>query len=139
MICYEFVFLVRYTGRIKFSFLEDFMWRKNILVYCTSSVIRQKDESKNGCFKKTKHATFSEKRTFLTLWYAHARTYAYKRLRNVRFLENVACFVFLKHPFWDSPFCLITEDMYQYAVHVCTCILYSVHYKVTLYILQSIY
>ena len=36
-----------------------------------SSVIRQKGESQNGCcFKKTKHAKFSEKRTFLTPWYA---------------------------------------------------------------------
>ena len=25
------------------------------------------------CFKKTKHVKFSEKRTFLTLWYAHVR------------------------------------------------------------------
>ena len=32
-----------------------------------SSVIRQKGESQNGCFKKTKHAKFSEKRTFLTI------------------------------------------------------------------------
>ena len=63
------------------------------------SVIGQKDESQNGCFKKTKHAKFSEKRTFLTPWYAH-----------VRFSENLACFVFLKHPFWDSPFCLITDE-----------------------------
>ena len=31
----------------------------------TLSVIRQKDESQNGCFKKPKHAKFSEKRTFL--------------------------------------------------------------------------
>ena len=31
-----------------------------------SSVIRQKGESQNRCFKKTKHAKFSEKRTFLT-------------------------------------------------------------------------
>ena len=31
-----------------------------------SSVIRQKGESQNGCFKKTKHAKFSEKRAFLT-------------------------------------------------------------------------
>ena len=30
-----------------------------------SSVIRQKDESQNGCNKKTKHTKFSEKRTFL--------------------------------------------------------------------------
>ena len=32
---------------------------------CKSSVIRQKSESQNGCFKKTKHVKFSEKRTFL--------------------------------------------------------------------------
>ena len=36
-----------------------------------SSVIRQKGESHNGCFKKTKHVKFTEKRTFFTLWYAH--------------------------------------------------------------------
>ena len=31
----------------------------------SSSVIRQKGESQNGCYKKTKYAKFSEKRTFL--------------------------------------------------------------------------
>ena len=31
-----------------------------------SSVIRQKGESQNGCFNKTKHAKFSGKRTFFT-------------------------------------------------------------------------
>ena len=36
-----------------------------------SSAIRQKGESKNGCYKKTKNVTVSEKRTFLTPWYAH--------------------------------------------------------------------
>ena len=40
---------------------------------CKSSVIRQKGKSQNGCFKKTKHAKFSEKRTFLTPRYAHVR------------------------------------------------------------------
>ena len=39
----------------------------------SSSVIRQKGEPQNGCFKKTKHAKFSEKRTFLTPWHAHVR------------------------------------------------------------------
>ena len=29
------------------------------------------------------------------------------------FSENLACFVFLKHPFWDSLFCFIT-DCYKY-------------------------
>ena len=39
------------------------------------------------------------------------RTYAYQGIRNVRFSENLTCFVFLKHPFWDSPFCLITDKL----------------------------
>ena len=30
-----------------------------------SSVIRQKGESQNGCFKKVKHAKISEKETFV--------------------------------------------------------------------------
>ena len=38
-----------------------------------SLVITQKGESQNGCFKKTKHAKYSEKRTFLIPWYARAR------------------------------------------------------------------
>ena len=52
----------------------------------TSSVISQKGESQNG------------------------RTRAYQGVRNVHFSENLACFVFLKHPFWDSPIFFITED-----------------------------
>ena len=38
-----------------------------------------------------------------------ARTCAYQGLRKVRFSENLAYFVFLKHPFWGSPFWLITD------------------------------
>ena len=37
-------------------------------------------------------------------------TCARQRLRNVCFSGNLACFVFLKDPFWDSPFWLITDD-----------------------------
>ena len=37
----------------------------------SSWVIRQKSESHNGCFKKTKHAEILEKLTFLNPWYAH--------------------------------------------------------------------
>ena len=33
--------------------------------------------------------------------------WAYQGVRNVCFSVNLACFVFLKHPFWDPPFCLI--------------------------------
>ena len=67
----------------------DFKTRKSII--CQSScmnpsVISQKGESQNRCFKKTKHAKFTKKRTFLTPWYSHL-------------------------PVWDSPFCLITEEL----------------------------
>ena len=74
-----------------------------------SSVTRQKDKSQNGCFKKTKHAKFSEKRTVLIPWYADV--HAYHEVRNAHFSENLACFVFLQHPFWNSPFCLIADDI----------------------------
>ena len=37
------------------------------------------------------------------------RTCAYQGVRNVCFLDNLACFVFLKHPFWDSLFCFIKD------------------------------
>ena len=43
--------------------------------FITWSVIRQKGEFQNGCFKKTKHAKFSEKRTFLTPLYTHVRVH----------------------------------------------------------------
>ena len=34
-----------------------------------------------------------------------------QEVRNVRFSENLVCFVFLKHTFCHSPFCLITNDI----------------------------
>ena len=80
----------------------------NITTCFNSSVIRQKSKSQKGCFKKTKHTKFSEKQTFLT------DSCAYQGVRNVRFLENLDCFVFLKHLFWDSPFCLTTDEFYLY-------------------------
>ena len=90
----------------------------------TASVIRQNGESQNRCFKKIEHAKFSKKRTFPIPWYALfsciqskslysvwiQENSAYQGVRNVRFFENLAYFVFLKHPFWDSLFCLITDD-----------------------------
>ena len=55
-----------------------------------SSVIRQKGEFQNMCFKKTKHVNFSEKRTFLTPWYAHVRN-SKKRSFSGKF--GVLCFL----------------------------------------------
>ena len=36
--------------------------------------------------------------------------------RNVRFSENLTCFVFLKYPFLDLAFCLITNEIGNYLV-----------------------
>ena len=78
-----------------------------------SSVMRQKGESQNGGNKKVKHAKFSKKRTFLTPWYAHVQG-----VRNIRFSGNLACFVFLKQSFWDSPFRRITNGVQFYTSNV---------------------
>ena len=56
----------------KFDFLQGFcnVWKR--LYWCCRTqhenlpVIRQKGKSQNGCYKKTNHAKFSGKRTFLT-------------------------------------------------------------------------
>ena len=71
------------------------------------SVIMQKGGSQDGQDKKTKHAKFYEKRTFLYI----LNTCAYQRIRNTHFAENLPCFVFLLPPSWDSPFCLINHDI----------------------------
>ena len=39
----------------------NFQLRVGFRIHHSTSVIRQKGESQNGCFKKTKHSTFSEK------------------------------------------------------------------------------
>ena len=61
--------------------------------FWNSSVIRQKGESQNGCFKKTKHVKFSEK-TNISNPLIRTRTCAYQKVRNVRFFGkfDVLCF-----------------------------------------------
>ena len=50
-------------------------WNQNTesakIHFINLSVIKQKGKSENRCFKKTKHAKYSEKRTFLTPWYTN--------------------------------------------------------------------
>ena len=65
-----------------------------------SSVIRQKGESQNGCFKKIKHAKFSKKQTFLPPWYT--RTF-FGKFGVHCFLETpVSRFAFLPYYRRDS-------------------------------------
>ena len=46
-------------------------------LYINLLVIWQKDESQNGCFKKTKYAKFSEKRTLRTCAYQGFKKYSF--------------------------------------------------------------
>ena len=45
-------------------------FRRQKINESNSLVVRQKGEPENGCYKKAKHVKISEKRTFLTPWYA---------------------------------------------------------------------
>ena len=69
----------------------------------SSLVIRQKRES------QTKTSNFPKNEHFLPP--DSTRTCAYQGVRNACFSENLMGFVFLKHPFSDSPFCLITDKL----------------------------
>ena len=59
-------------------------------------VIRQKTESQNGCFKKTKHAKFSERRRFLP---PDKHTYlCVSGSKNRSFFGKFGMFCFLEKP-----------------------------------------
>ena len=64
----------------------------------SSLVIRQKSESQNGCFKKTKQAKFSEKRTFLTPWYAHIMSHSWDEVSRICFCDSWSLLEFSSFP-----------------------------------------
>ena len=63
----EFTFKV-YCA-LNFFFSCNIFFSETLVHNNSSSLIRQKGESQNGRFKKTRHVKFLEKRTFLTPWY----------------------------------------------------------------------
>ena len=71
----------------------------------TRKFVRWKAKKRSLKWWLQKHTTFSEKRPFLTPWYSH-----------IRFPKNMAWFVFLKPPFRDSPFCLITKVLWHLSI-----------------------
>ena len=85
-------------------FFSCIVWLRVVIKDHVLSVISQKCEFQNGCFKKTKHDKFSERQTYLT---PLIRPRTYQKLRNVSFSEDLGCFVFLKHPFEIRPFGLL--------------------------------
>ena len=64
-------------------------------LYITSSVIRQKGESQNGCFKKAKHGKISEK----------------SGGKKCLFFGNFGVLSFLETPVLRFAFCLITDEL----------------------------
>ena len=77
-----------------------------------SSVIRQKGESRKGCFRKTKHIKFSKKRTFLTPWYAHVRV-------SIRGLEIFAFGKFDVLCFLETPVLRFTHFSFYRRIGYC--------------------
>ena len=66
-------------------------------IHANSSVIRQKGESQNGCFQKTKARQIFRK-TNISYPLIRTRASAYQGVRNIRFSENLACFCFFETP-----------------------------------------
>ena len=87
---------------------KDSVNRKRLFI---SSLIRKKGESQNRCFKKTKYAKFSEKTNIsYPLRWTRIRTYVcVSGGKKFCFFGNLAYFVFLKYPFWDSLFSLLLK------------------------------
>ena len=62
---------------------------------------------KTGVSRKRSRPNFPKNQHFLPPD-THTYVRAYQWVRNFGFSENLACFVFLKHPFWDfRPFALL--------------------------------
>ena len=102
-IIYSFFNLFVFLPRTPLSF-----FLKNL-----SSVMKQKGESQNGCFKKTKHAEFSEQ---TNIFYPLIRTRmcVYQRVTNVRIFWKILRTLFSwKIRFENSPFCLITDTVFN--------------------------
>ena len=84
--------------------LKSFLMFRNILLLATFVGNKAKGQISKRVFQENKARQIF--RTFLVF------TCAYQGLRSIRFSENLACFVFLNNPFWDSSFCLITDALW---------------------------
>ena len=81
---------------------------------------RQKSKALNGGNKKTKHANFSEKQTFLTHWYAHVREIRPFLLSLTKYSKNLLNSNLFTH--WKLPVQKIHILLvrHQQVVHVVT-------------------
>ena len=82
-----------------------------------SSEIRQKGRISKRVFQE-KQSRSNFLKTNISYPLIRTRTCAYQGVRKVCFSENLACFVFLKHPFGGLFFCLITDEFAQGAPEI---------------------
>ena len=107
---------IYFCGGHKIICGHNFVAPLNIFVsiYVSTYVLRviRNDKMANlkmGLSRKQSTSNFAKSECFLP---PDTHTYmCVSGARNVRFSENLACFVFLKHPFRDSLFCLITVEV----------------------------
>ena len=110
-----FLMLLTYVSSLNFTVDENndekslgkfliWFWDEIRTTFYYSSVIRQMANLKKGVSRKQTTPNFPKTNIFYSLC-----TCAYQGVRNLCFLENMACFVFLKHLFSDPPFCIITD------------------------------
>ena len=89
--------------------VENQFYTKILKCFIMTSVIRQKGESQNECFKKTKHAKFSENEHFLS---PESHTYmCVSESKKSLFFRKLGVLCFLETPVLRLPFCLVTNDI----------------------------
>ena len=99
-----------------FRIMETVIMHKAFCKSFHTSVIRQKGKSQNRGNKKAKHAKFSEKRTFLTPWYA----YVCVRIRDEKslFFGKFDGLYLLVTCFKIRPFTLLTTHSEFWLTHL---------------------
>ena len=98
--------LLKYFNKYKFSIKKSIYINTDVL---NSSVIRQKGESQNGCFKKTKQCQIFQK-TNISHPLTRTHTSAYQGVRNVRFSEIWLAFFSWNTRFEIRPFVLLPTN-----------------------------
>ena len=63
-----------------------------------------------------KQLNFYQLTSEVTIHRTHSTYVCVSGVRNIWFSENLARFVFLKHPFSDLPFCLITDEKWFHKI-----------------------
>ena len=97
---------------------RTFMWSENkpeVFIVFESSVKHLKfwmaEIVGNKAYDRISKRVFQENKTRQNFGKTDISYPVIRTRMNVLFSENLACFVFLKHSFWDSPFCLITGEL----------------------------